>query len=143
MQLAPRQRGFEHIASIHGAIGLARAHHGVQFINKNNGLALVLGQFSEYIFQALFKFATVFGARQKRRHIQREHALAFQTIGHFARHNALRQAFNNGGFAHTRLADQHGIVFGAALQHLNGTADFIVAAYHGVELADARALGQV
>ncbi len=41
------------------------------------------------------------------------------------------------------LADQHRVVLGAALQHLDGAADFLVAADHRVELALAGALGQV
>ncbi len=41
------------------------------------------------------------------------------------------------------LADQHRVVLGAPLQHLDCAADLVVAADHRVELALARALGQV
>ncbi len=41
------------------------------------------------------------------------------------------------------LADEHRIVLGAALQDLNGAADLIVAADHGIELALGRALGKI
>jgi hypothetical protein len=41
------------------------------------------------------------------------------------------------------LADQHRVVLGPALQHLDGAADLVVAADHRVELAGAGALGQV
>jgi hypothetical protein len=37
--------------------------------------------------------------------------------------------------ANARLADQHRIVLGATLQHLDGAADFIVTADHRIELA--------
>jgi hypothetical protein len=41
------------------------------------------------------------------------------------------------------LADQHRVVLGAALEHLHHAADLLVAADHRVELAFARALGEV
>ena len=64
VQLAARQRGFEHIACIHRTFGLARADHGVQLVDEDNGLTLVFGQVFEHVFQALFKLATELGARQ-------------------------------------------------------------------------------
>ena len=143
MQLATRQGGLEHIARIHGAFGLARAHHGVQLVNKNNGLAFVLGQVFEHIFQALFKLAAKLGPRQERGHVQRQHALALERIGHFTGHDALGQPLNNRGFSHTGLTNEHRVVLGAALQHLNSAADFVVAPNHRVKLAHAGALGQV
>jgi len=57
--------------------------------------------------------------------------------------DALRQALDDGGLAHAGLADQHRVVLAAPLQHLDGTADLVVTADHGVELALARALGEV
>ena len=143
MQLAARQCGFEHIARVHGAFGLARAHHGVQLVNKDDGLAFVLGQVFEHVFQALFKLAAKLGTRQERGHVQRQHALALERIGHFTGHDALGQALNDRGFAHAGLTNEHRVVLGAALQHLNGAADFVVAANDRVELAHAGALGQV
>ena len=64
MQLAPRQSRLEHVASVHRAFGLASAHHGVQLVNKDNGHALIFGQFIENGFQAFFKLTTELGARQ-------------------------------------------------------------------------------
>ena len=51
--------------------------------------------------------------------------------------------FDDGGLADAGLADQHGIVLGAPRQHLDGAADFLVAADHRIELAVARRLGEV
>ena len=143
VQLSARKRGLEHVARVHGALALAGAHHGVQLVNKNNGLAFVLRQVFEHVLQALFKFATELGAGQQRGHIQRQHALALEAVRHLARHNALGQPLDDGGLANARLTDEHGVVFGAALQHLNGAADFVVPADHRVELAQTRALGEV
>ena len=132
MQLTPCQGGLQHIASVHCALALACAHHGVQLVDEDNRLAFVFGQIFQHRFQALFKFTTEFGTRQQCSHVQTQHAFAQQSVWHFARHNALRQAFHNRGFTHARLTNQHRVVFGAALQHLNGAANFIVTANHGV-----------
>ena len=141
VQLAARQSGFEHIARVHCAVGFARAHQRVDFVDENQRVAVVFRQIVQHCFQAFFKFAAVFRARNQRRQIQHQQAFAAQAFGHFAVYDALRQAFHNRGFAHARLADEHGVVFGAPLQHLNGAADFVVAPDNGVELAVARAFG--
>ena len=143
MQFATRQRGFKHVAGVHRALGLAGTHHGVQFVNENNGLALVLGQVLEHVLQALLELATELGTGQQRGHVQAQHAFALERLWHLTGHDALRQAFDDGRFADTGLANQDGIVLGAALQHLDGAANFVVTANHRVELALARALGQV
>ena len=64
MQLTARQGGFEHIARIHRTFGLTRADHGVQLIDKDNGLAFIFGQFAQHGFETLFKLATKLCAGQ-------------------------------------------------------------------------------
>jgi hypothetical protein len=114
--------------------------HGVQFVDEDDGLAFVLGQFVQHVLQALLELAAELGARQQRRHVQRQHALVLERLRHLAGDDALGQAFHDGGLAHAGLADQHRVVLGAPLQHLDGAADFLVAADHRVELAAAGAL---
>ena len=63
--------------------------------------------------------------------------------GHVAGDDALGQPFHDGGLAHAGLADEHGVVLGAAGQHLHHAADLLVAADDGVELALARDLREV
>ncbi len=70
MQFPPGQGRLEHVASVHRAFGLARAHHGVQLINEHNVLTLILGQLLEHRLQPLFKLTPEFGASQKGRHVQ-------------------------------------------------------------------------
>jgi hypothetical protein len=69
--------------------------------------------------------------------------LFFRLLGHLAGDDALGQALDDGGLADARLADQHRVVLGAPLQHLDGAADLLVAADDRVELALAGALGEV
>ena len=101
------------------------------------------GDLLEHGLQALLELAAVLGAGEQRRHVERQHALVLERLRHFAVDDALRQAFDDGGLADAGLADQHRVVLGAPLQDLDGAADLVVAADHRVELALARALGEV
>ncbi len=143
MQLATRQRRFEHVASVHRAFALAGTNHGVQLVDEQNDLAFLLGQLVEQRLEALFELATVLGTGNQRAHVQRQQALAAQAIRHFAIDDALRQALGNGGLAHTRFADQHRVVLGAPLQDLNGATNLVITSDHRVELALFGTLGQV
>ena len=143
MQFAARERGLQHIARVHGAFGLARADHGMQLVDEHDGLAFVLCQLFQHRFQPFLELAAIFGAGQERRHVERQHAFPLQGLGHFAVDDALRQALDDRGLAYAGFADQHRVVFGAPLQDLDNTADFVVAPDHRVELARARSLGQV
>ena len=69
--------------------------------------------------------------------------LVLQALGHVAVDDAQRQAFDDRGLADAGLADEHGVILGAPRQHLDGAADFLVAADHRIELAVARRLRQV
>ena len=143
VQFAASQGGLEHIARIHGALGLAGAHHGVQFIDKQDDPALLLGELVEHRFQALLEIAPELGASQQGAQVQRQDALVLEPLGHLAIDHSLGQALDDRGLAHPGLTDQHGIVLGPALQHLDGAPDFVVAANDRIQLALLCSLGQV
>ena len=71
----------------------------------------------------------------QRAHVERQDALVLQPLGHLAVDDALREALDDRGLADAGLADQHRVVLGAPLQHLDGAADLIVAADDRIELA--------
>ena len=48
VQLAARQRGLEHVAGVHRALGLAGADHGVQLVDEQDDLAFLLRQVVEH-----------------------------------------------------------------------------------------------
>ena len=79
----------------------------------------------------------------KRAHVEREQLLVLQAFRHVAVDDALGEAFDDGGLADARLADQHRVVLGPARQHLNCSADFLVAADDRIDLAVTRRLRQV
>ena len=99
--------------------------------------------FFENRFQPIFEFAAILCPSQHRAKIERHHALVLQHFGHIARDNALRQALDNCRLAHTRLADQYGIVLGTPGKHLNHAPNLLIAADHRIEFAATRLLGQV
>ena len=85
--------------------------------------------------QALLELAAILGAGDQRAHVERQQLLVLEALGHVALDDALRQAFGDGGLADAGLADQDGIVLGAAGEHLDGAADLLVAADDGIDLA--------
>ena len=74
---------------------------------------------------------------------RRDELLVLERLGDVARDDALGEPLDDGGLADAGLADEHGVVLGAAGQHLADPADLAVAPDHGVELALAGAVGEV
>ena len=138
VQLAARERGLEHVAGVHRAFGLAGADHRVQLVDEQDDLAFVLGQVAEHGLEPLLELAAELRAGDQRAHVERQHALAAQALGHLVVDDALGQALDDRGLADAGFADQHRVVLGAALQHLDRAADLLVAADHRIELAASR-----
>ena len=101
------------------------------------------GDFRKHGLQPLLELAAIFRAGNQRAHVERHQTLVLQRFGHVAIDDAQRQAFRDRGLADARFADQHRIVLGAARQHLDRAADFLVAPDHRVELAGRAHRGQV
>ena len=97
----------------------------------------------EHALQPLLEIAAIFGAGDDRAHVEREQTAVLDAVGHVAVGDAQREAFGDRGLADAGLADQHRIVLGPAGEHLDGAADFLVAADDRIELALARRLGEV
>ncbi len=55
----------------------------------------------------------------------------------------MRQSLDNGGLSNAGLADEAGVVLGAAAEYLDDPLDLFAAPYHGVELSGARRRRQV
>ena len=143
MQVAARQRRLEQVRRIHGAIGLAGADDGVHLVDEENVEAGRAGDFLHYRLEPLLELAAIFRAGNQRAEIEREQLLVLQALRHVAVDDAQRQALDDRGLADAGLADQHRIVLGPARQHLDGAADFLVAADHRIKLAVACGLGEI
>ena len=143
VQLAPGQHGLEQIARIHGALGLAGPHDGVQLVDEQDDAAFRFFDLVQNGLQALFKLAPVLGARDQGAHIQGKDGLVLQRGGHVALHDALGQPFGDGGLADAGLADEHGVVLALAGEDADDVADLVVPADDRVQLAAPGPLHQV
>ena len=140
--LASGQGGLEDVGGIHGALGRACAHDGVQLIDEEDYVAVLL-HLVDGFFDALLKFATVLGAGHHAGQIQRQDLLVQQLLGHVRSGNALGQALGNGRLAHTGLTNQNGVVLGAAGKDLDDPLDLLFTADDGIQLALAGSLRQI
>ena len=142
LQLATRQRRLEDVGLVHGAFRGARADEGVELVDEQHAIAAVLDLFDD-LLEALLELTTVLGASHQRTDVEGEQTLAHQRLGHVARGDALRQAFDDGRLADARLADQGGIVLRAPRQDLHDALDLFEAADDRVELAGTGGRGEV
>ena len=89
----------------------------MDFVYEENCAGLF--QFVNHAFQALLKLTAVHGASHQAANIQLQHALAQQRRRHVTFGDALRQAFHDGCFTNTWLADERRVVLRAPRQDLN------------------------
>ena len=143
MQLAAGQHGLEQVARVHGTIGLAGTHDGVQLINEEDDLALALLDFVQHALQALLKLAAVFCTGHQSAHVQAEHGAVLQVLGHIATHDPLGQTLGDGGLANAGLTDQAGVVLGLTGQDADHVADLLITADDRVQLLLAGQIHQV
>ena len=135
--------GFEQVRGVHGAVGLAGADQGVHLVDEQDDLAVRGLDLGEHGLEPLLELAAIFGAGDQRAEVERQHLLVLQALRHVAVDDAVREAFDDRRLADAGLADQHGVVLGAAGQHLDGAPDLLVAADHRIELALGGGLGEV
>ena len=107
----------------------------MHFINEQDDFAFRLSGFRQHGLQAFLKLTAIFGTSHHGAKVKRHDALGLQGFRHIAIDDAQRQPFHNRRLADTWFADQHRVVLGAARQHLNGAANFLIAANHRVKLA--------
>ena len=143
MQRAARQGGLEDVAGVHGALGGARAHDGVQLVYEEDDAAVRVLDLLEHGLEAVLKLAAVLGAGHEGGHVELHDVLVADGGRDVAVDDTLGQALDDGGLTHTGLADEHGVVLGAAGEDLDGATNLLHAADHRIELALAREVGDV
>ena len=115
----------------------------MQLVDEQDDVALRVLHFLQHGLQPVFELATVLGPGDEGAEVEGYHFLVLERLGHVAAHHALGEALHDRGLAHAGLADEHGIVLGAAREHLYDAAHLVVAADDGVELALACQRGEV
>ena len=142
-KLPASKRGLEHVGRVHRALDGTRPNEGVQFVNEAHDGAVGLFDLAQHGLQALLELAPELRAGHHRRQVQCHQALVLERFGNVAIDDPLGEAFRDGSLAHAGLANEDGIVLGAAREHLDHPADLLVAPDHRVELALPGLLGKV
>ena len=142
LELTASQHGLEHVRRAQGAVRRTGTDDRVNLVDEQHDVAARL-DLLEHLLEAFLEIAAVARAGHHGAQIQRIDLLVLQRLRHVAGVDLLREAFDDGGLADARLADQHGVVLRAARQHDHDTFDLVGAPDHRVELALGRFGGQV
>ncbi len=132
------QGRLEHVGGVHGPFGRPGAHEGMQLVDEQDHLPFGPLDLLQHRLEPVLEFAAVFGPGDQGAHVEGQQSPVFQDLGDIALHDAPGQALHNGGLAHPRLADEHGIVLGAPGEHLHDASDLLVPADDRVQLPQAR-----
>ncbi len=143
-QLAAGQGRLQHVARIERRIAAgAGTHDGMQLVDEQDDVAVGFLHLAQHVLQAVLELAAVLRTSHHGAQVERDNLAVLQAGGHVAGHDTLGQALDDGRLAGAGLADEHRVVLGAARQHLDGAADFLIAADNRVQLALASLLGEV
>ena len=134
LDLTAAQSGLDDIGGVHRALGGACAHDGVQLIDEEDDVAVLLNLL-HHLLDTLLKFAPVLGAGHHAGKVQRQELLIQQVFRHIAHGDLPGQALGDGSLAHAGLTDQAGVVLGAAGQDLDDPLDLVITADDRVQLA--------
>ncbi len=92
---------------------------------------------------AALELAAELRAGNEGREVQQVDLLVAQLIRHLPEGYALRKSLRYGGLANAGLAYEAGVVLLTAVQDLDDALQLLLAAYHGVQLALARPVGEI
>jgi hypothetical protein len=113
-QLTAREGGLEHVAGVHAAFGLAGAHQRVELVDEQDDVAVRVLDLGEHALEALLELAAVLRAREQGGQVERQQLLALSDSGTSLL--AMRSAIPStiAVLPTPGLADEHGVVLGAA-----------------------------
>ena len=140
--LAARQRRLQDVGGVERALRRTGADQRVQLVDEHDDVR-VLGQLLHDRLEALFELTAILGAGDDQRDVEREEPLVGEEVRHVAVDDLLRQPLDDGRLADAGLADEHGVVLGAAAEHLLHPLDLEVAADQRIQLVLHRRFGQV
>ena len=113
-QLAAGEHRLEQVGRVDRALGGAGADDRVQLVHEQDDLALGVGDLLQDRLQALLELAAVLRAGQQGADVEADDLAVAQGLGDVAADDALREALDDRGLADAGLADQDGVVLGAA-----------------------------
>src|SRR5260370_2638691 len=142
LDLTARQRGLQDVGRVDRALGGAGADHRVRLVDEQPDLA-ARANLVEDLLQALLDLAAVLRAGHQRAHVEREHTLVLEGLGHVAQIDLLRQALGDRRLANAGLADERGVVLRAPAEDLDDALYLGLGGDHRVERVAPGKRGQV
>ena len=142
-ELPAGEHRLDHVAGVHRPFGGTCPDDRVELVDEGDDLALRIGDLLQYRLQPLLEFAAVLCTRDHRRQVEADDPLAAEALWDVAVDDPLRESFDDRRLADAGLTDEHRIVLGPAVEHLDDPADLLVTADDRVELALVRELGEV
>ena len=135
LQLPGRQGGLEQVGRIQRTAGRrAGPDESVDLVDEKYGV-LVVGELLEHGLEPLFEVTPIFGAGQKRAHVEGVYLGVGEDVGHPAFDDAPGQALGDGSLANAGFTDQQRIVLAAPAERLDDPLDLFFAADQRVDLA--------
>src|SRR5205823_756530 len=124
------------------ALGGACPDKSVQLVDEEDDVA-ACADLLQHLLQALLEVAAVAGPGDQGPEVEGVELLAVQRLRHIVGDDALGESLDNGGLADAGLADQDGVVLGAARENLHHPLDLALAPDDRVELLLPCELGEV
>ena len=134
LQLATGQHRLEDGGGVDGAFRRAGTDERVDLVDEQHDVATG-ADLLEHLLQALLEVTAVAAPGDQGTEVEGVELLAGQGLGDLVGHDPLGQPLDDGRLAHARLADQHGVVLGAAGQDLHDPLDLLLTTDDRVELA--------
>ena len=142
LDFAAGQGGLQHVGGVDGAFRAAGADQRVQLVDEQDGV-LGAAHLVHDGLDAFLELAAILGAGHHHGQVEHDDAAVAQQFGDVAVDDQLGQAFDDGGLADAGLAEQDGVVLGAAAEHLDDALDLVGPADDRVEFALAGEFGEV
>ena len=142
LDLAPRERGLEHVGGVDGPLRRAGPDQRMELINEDDHVARLNDLLHDHL-ETLFELAAILGAGHKRPQVQRDDAPVEQIVGNLRAHDALGEPFDDRRLADTGFPDQHRVVLGPPAEDLQHPLDLVLAADDRIQRAFLRQVGQV
>ena len=142
-EFAAGEQWLNHVARVHCSFGRTSADDGVELVDEGDHVTLRVFDLFQHRLKALLKLTAVFSSGHHRGEVEGNNFAIPQRLGNVTLNNAQGQAFNNGRLTDAGFTDQHGVVLGAATQHLDDATNLFVTPDNGVQLAGPRQCSEV
>ena len=142
LDAVPGKRRLQDVGGVQRTLGGSRAHQGVELVHEDDELGRLLKLLDDRL-QPLLELAPIFGAGDHQRDIEGHDPPVGEEDRALAGGDPAGEAFHDRGLPDARLADEDGIVLGAAAEDLDHPVQFGPAADEGIERPVGGRLGEI